>query len=91
MSEEAVVIFFVPKKYVAPEDNNPWDVIQLLHVPGKTLKQYYSDTRFTHHLNQKNTRHTVRKENTREPVRTSYVPQENERFVFTRGGGGVNA
>jgi hypothetical protein len=80
---EAVVIFRYPKKYIAPEDEVYHEEVRLPHVPGKSLKQYYADTRYDHHLGFKNTRFTVRKKDTREPVRTSYVPEPGEIFLFT--------
>lgn len=81
MSEQ-VVIFWVPKKYVSDDDTNSYDEISLPYVEGKSLKLYYRDTRFEQHLNTKNLRHTVRKRDTREPVRTSYIPQPGEIFLF---------
>jgi hypothetical protein len=83
---EQVVIFRFPKKYIAPEDMESYEEIKLPWVEGKSLKLYYRDTRFTYHLSQLNTRHNVRKSDTRECVRTSYVPQPGELFLFIPAG-----
>ena len=83
---EPIVTFLVPKKYVADTDMEMHDKIVLPWVEGKNLKLYYRDTRFDAHLQTKNLRHTVRKKGTREPVRTSYVPQAGEVFIFVPAG-----
>jgi hypothetical protein len=76
-----VVTFRFPKKYVGPGESMH-NELTLPHVPGKSLKYYYLDTRFTHHLGTKNLRHTVRKVDSRVPVRTSHVPRPGDVFVF---------
>lgn len=81
MSEQ-VITFKVPKKAVNPDDMVAHDLITIPWVAGKSLKYYYRDTRFTYHLTQKNTTHTVRKVDSRVPVRTSYIPNPGEAFVF---------
>lgn len=81
-----VVIFWVPKKHVSDEDTSMYDEVTLPYVEGKSLKLYYRDTRFEQHLNVKNLRHTVRKRDTKEHVRTSHVPQAGEIYVFTPAG-----
>jgi hypothetical protein len=83
---EQVITFRFPKKYIAPEDTESYEEIVLPWVEGKSLKLYYRDTRFDTHLQTKNLRHTVRKQVTREPVRTSYVPQPGEIFFFIPAG-----
>ncbi len=85
MSEEQFITFRVPKKYIG-DDFETHDEIKLPYSQGKSLKYYYLDTRFTLHLNQKNTTHHVRKKDTRQNLRTSYIPQPGEIFVFVPAG-----
>ena len=83
MSEQ-FVFFRYPKRFVNPDEPDalPYEEVRLPWVQGKSLKYYYMDTRYDHHLGQKNTTHTVRKKDSREPVRTSYIPQPGEIFLF---------
>lgn len=83
---EPVITFKVPKNYVNPDEMVTHDVVVLPWVEGKSLKLYYRDTKFTYRLQIKNLRYNVRKVDSREPVRTSYVPQPGETFVFIPAG-----
>lgn len=86
MSEGPVVIFKVPRDHVNPDDMISHDEIKLPWVEGKSLKLYYRDTRYKEHLGTKALRYTVKKAATREHVRTSYIPQPGETFIFAHAG-----
>lgn len=90
MSEEQFIIFKVPKDYVNPDDMISHDEIKMPWKANKSLKYYYMDTRYTHHLGTKALRFTVRKSTTREHVRTSYIPKPGEVFLFVPAGKSVS-